>query len=504
MKGFPVIIFALTAQVRSSAFQWLTHAMQSGDVATASRLVRAQIEGEEGASLDQKSSADAAYIALLCGDLMLCQDHAEDAEECYRRAVKASSQGARGGTRVLSCRTTGFMNLYQQRYSTAAACFRRVVDDEAATPLLQVEALCGLALVHHGLGQQESALEHIDRAAELASQANVRQGCPELEMLVVVVRTEMRVCFEIRAHADLQDHVFWRTPHFSQRKAQTLIQEPPHQLAVIEACTQTYGSLSLVAQHLAFLGSLVRVTCGDARATEALLNYLSWLQGSQLRATERKARLEIALVAMVSRQVDVARAALEPLCGRQAEGHAQRWTVELLYCLARMHALSANAEESMKHYQRYALESVQCVRAEASEPALTDVHGGQMPTFVKDDVEMALTAKYRRAYRYMLSHLDCADLSVREIADEIGVTERALQSAFKAQVGMAPAEVLRRCRVERIRKDLLRVDNAGATVIETAARWGIANRSTLVSIYRRYFHETPAQTLQQAQSRSLA
>jgi Bacterial regulatory helix-turn-helix proteins, AraC family len=32
-------------------------------------------------------------------------------------------------------------------------------------------------------------------------------------------------------------------------------------------------------------------------------------------------------------------------------------------------------------------------------------------------------------------------------------------------------------------------------VIDTAARWGIRNRSTLVSLYRKYFSETPSETL---------
>jgi AraC-like DNA-binding protein len=65
---------------------------------------------------------------------------------------------------------------------------------------------------------------------------------------------------------------------------------------------------------------------------------------------------------------------------------------------------------------------------------------------------------------------------------------------------MTPAEVVRRCRVERIRHDLLHGDAAGLTVIETASRWGIRNRSTLVSLYRKYFRETPAQTLSRSET----
>ncbi|NIF99764.1 hypothetical protein F3J18_31625, partial [Burkholderia sp. Ax-1720] len=57
-----------------------------------------------------------------------------------------------------------------------------------------------------------------------------------------------------------------------------------------------------------------------------------------------------------------------------------------------------------------------------------------------DDVSARLPAKYRRAYRYVLDNLDRADLSVREIATQIGVTERTKpiqapgRSVMKAQL----------------------------------------------------------------------
>jgi len=164
--------------------------------------------------------------------------------------------------------------------------------------------------------------------------------------------------------------------------------------------------------------------------------------------------------------------------------------------MAKVCALGGRFDESMRHYQRYALESMQCVRTESSgqEPAARP-GASASPSAVKDDIEMRLPAKYRRAYRYLLEHLDCAELSVREIADDLGVTERALQGTFKSHLGMTPGEVMQRCRVERIRTDLLRTDAPGTSVIETAARWGIRNRSTLVTSYRKYFSETPTETL---------
>jgi AraC-like DNA-binding protein/tetratricopeptide (TPR) repeat protein len=482
-KEFKMIIFTLTALVRSTHAPWLQAALRAGDVQHAATLAQTFLDGAAHGG----GSALTANIAVLCGDLMLAQDRDEDAEDCYRQALKAAGQGARGDVRLLSCRNTGFMNLYQQRFGTAVACFRRVVEDEAAGAQQQVEALCGLAMAHHGMGQKTQALACLDRAAEQTTNGNE----PHLVMLTSVLRTELQVQRDIRAHSELQDHVFWQLPSHSAQAAQDTV----HPLAAVQAGLLAYEPLPLVARHLEHLRNLILASCGDNAALQRSHEHLSWLRHAHLSALERQARLETALVAIALRNVDMARGLLEPLCGRGAEGGTQRWNFELSYCLARVCALSGRSDESLKHYQRYALESVQCVRAETADPSQGPAQAQPAGGAVKDDVEMALPAKYRRAYRYMLEHLECATLSVREIADEIGVTERALQSVFKAQLGMTPAEVVRRCRVERIRQDLLRGDSAGVTVIETASRWGIRNRSTLVSLYRKYFRETPAQTL---------
>lgn len=426
---------------------------------------------------------------MLCGDLMLAQDRDDDAEDCYRMALKAAAQSPRGVVRVLSCRNTGFMKLYQQRFGTAVACFRRIVDDEVASIAYKVEAHCGMALAHHGMGQTDEALTCLDRAAELADTAEAAHR-PLLVMLASVLRTDMLVQQDIRAHNELRDHVFWQSPSCTAQADAQL-----HPLAAVQACLGAYDKLPLIANHLHHLQGLILATCGDASAVQRSQDHLAWLRRSHMAAGERQARMETALVAITTRNVELARNLLEPLCMRAADGAPQRWNFELSYCLARICAMTGRSDESLKHYRRYALESVQCVRAETAEHAGGDQASRQGHSAVKDDVEMSLPANYRRAYRYMLQHLACDSLSVREIAEEIGVTERALQSVFKTHLGMTPAEVLRRCRVERIRQDLLRGDTAGMTVIETAARWGIRNRSTLVSVYRKYFRETPAETL---------
>lgn len=173
-----------------------------------------------------------------------------------------------------------------------------------------------------------------------------------------------------------------------------------------------------------------------------------------------------------------------------------RGDVELQYCLSKVHQLCGRIDQSLKHYQRYAMESMQCVRSAARDAARSG--GAPAPataTGPKDEVEMSLPAKYRRAYRHLLDNLGSPTLGVRELSESIGVTDRTLQLVFKTYLGMTPVQVIQRGRVERIRDDLINGDHPTLTVMQAAERWGIRNRSTLISVYRRFCHETPAQTL---------
>jgi AraC-like DNA-binding protein len=471
-------LYAITALARQGLAKTLVSLVVQGRIVEATGRAEALLESSPG--------ADDADVALLCGDLMLAQDRDEEAEEMYRLAVRAAAHAPRGQVRVVSCRSTGFMSLYQQRFGTAAACFRRIAEDPVASAAQRTEALVALGVALHAMGQTAAATAALDEAAEVAGEAAT--DLP-LATLVSLVRVELSVQQEIRSHAALHDHVFWNAAPCSRARSQM---EP---LAALDACLAAHGNWALVAERLRHLRALVLATCGDAAAMQALPRHLACLREKGLSSEERQSRLDVALVAIVARQADMARQVLEPLCSRAADGPRERWNLELSYCLAKLAALNGRGDESMQHYQRYALESVQRLRTESPG----DAHAGRsaVPAErpVRDDVEMGLPAKYRRAYRYMLDHLDCVSLSVREIAEHVGVTERALQAVFRSHLGMTPVEVMRRCRVERIRNDLINDEGSRLTVIEAAARWGIRNRSTLVSAYRKHFDETPAETL---------
>jgi AraC-like DNA-binding protein len=422
-------------------------------------------------------------LAELCGDLMLALDRPEEAEAIYRQAVLAAAKvDDRGATRLSSSRATGMMSLHARRLRTAAACFQRIASDPQASPRRRVDALCALARVQHGLGQADRVALSLDEAASLAAQAD---GDLQ-QMLVALLRLEISAQRQLRAHEALRDHVFWRTTNELPSASAAL---PP--LQTIDSCLRTHGEHRFIVQGLTLYRDLLTASLGDLIALAALPGHLAARRRAGHAALEHSARIEAALVAITARNSELSRALLDPL---QSDPLRRRWNMETLYCLSKLSALTGRVDDALRWYQSYALESVQCVRAETLTAA-PDSAGSSEATFRTDEVEMQLPPKYRRAYRYMIEHLDCAGLSVREIADHLGVSERALQLTFRAHLGLTPAELMQRCRMERIRDDLLCEDKTAASVFETAARWGIRNRSTLANSYRKYFRETPTQTL---------
>lgn len=480
-----MFFYLLTAMARSSSARNLVPMVLNGQARGAASCAMHTLERTDA---DDDGSA-ATEHATLAADLMLAQDCAEEAEDLYRRALTAAMAAPRGQLRITACRNTGLLSLYHRRYSTAASSFKRIVDDDAATLSQRVEALAGAAFTHQALGRSDMASAAMDDAADRLDITDADANIASLKLFVRVVRIELAVQYAIRTNAGLPDHIFWQSDCAclnARRNDEDLIAE------LREALAAVVGHM-LLTQRLQYLMSLMQACTGRTLALAQAHEHLSWLRRMHLAAPERQCRIEGALVAIVARDVELARSLLEPLSGRHAEG-PQRWNFELSYCRAKLCEMTGQNEEHLRHYQRYALESVMCLRSETQKapPAKTSA---QRAGEAGDEIELALPAKYRRAYRYLISQMGRSDLSVREIADHIGVSERAVQSAFRSNLGMTPVELLRRSRVERIHDELLHTDGCGQTVVETAARWGIRNRSTLVSSYRKHFQETPSDTL---------
>lgn len=92
-----------------------------------------------------------------------------------------------------------------------------------------------------------------------------------------------------------------------------------------------------------------------------------------------------------------------------------------------------------------------------------------------------------------------AVLTVAEIADRVGISERSLQLSFRRQLGMRPSEYLRDARLEQVRHELLATSPEDRSVSRVAMDWGFSNLGRFAGAYRRKFGEKPSQT---ARSRS--
>jgi AraC-like DNA-binding protein/uncharacterized glyoxalase superfamily protein PhnB len=95
---------------------------------------------------------------------------------------------------------------------------------------------------------------------------------------------------------------------------------------------------------------------------------------------------------------------------------------------------------------------------------------------------------------------DCADqeLTSEQLASAVAVTPRALQYAFRKELGCTPHDYLRRVRLDLARQSLR--DGSSGSVGDAAARFGFFNPGRFASDYRQVFDENPGQTLNRGPS----
>jgi len=101
----------------------------------------------------------------------------------------------------------------------------------------------------------------------------------------------------------------------------------------------------------------------------------------------------------------------------------------------------------------------------------------------------------REAEDYMHTYLD-RPMTLLEICEAIGVSERALIYAFCDRIGLSPKAYLKSLKLNRLRQDLKAADPRTQSVHQIARSWGFDHSGALAADYRRLFGELPRQTLQ--------
>ena len=109
-----------------------------------------------------------------------------------------------------------------------------------------------------------------------------------------------------------------------------------------------------------------------------------------------------------------------------------------------------------------------------------------------------LLRSVRRAQDFLHSHV-AEPLSLADICEQLGVSARALQTAFKQDIGQTPMAYLREIRLDCVRQALLEPEQpARAIVSQVAAQYGFLHLGHFAAHYRRRFGELPHQTLARA------
>ena len=104
----------------------------------------------------------------------------------------------------------------------------------------------------------------------------------------------------------------------------------------------------------------------------------------------------------------------------------------------------------------------------------------------------------RRAQEFLESRTECP-VALADVCQHVGVSARALQSAFKAHTGHSPMEFFRLLRLDGVRRALQTAGLADAQPIgQVAARYGFIHLGHFAAQYHTRFGELPTQTLKRS------
>jgi AraC family ethanolamine operon transcriptional activator len=84
-------------------------------------------------------------------------------------------------------------------------------------------------------------------------------------------------------------------------------------------------------------------------------------------------------------------------------------------------------------------------------------------------------------------------LTMSKLCSIIGTSRRTLENIFLESLGVSPYQYVRVIRLNAIRRELLSEENAGVSIGDITAKWGIWHFSRFASDYRHMFGQLPSQ-----------
>jgi AraC-like DNA-binding protein len=447
----------------------------------------------------QASGEHDVLVGRVTARCLLAMGREEEAEELMRQMLKAYDALPRKSIRCSAAIDQATFMLHLNKPARAAQTIVELADDATVPAAERIEVLVLLGAAYLAMGRHADAFQSLELASQRGTDAAEKTALSGMAELVELARLHLEVSVWLRSLDELLDH-----GHCSANDSVLKRLRPVTELDLqLQALTRRLDPASLGGQHAAQLHARLRAGLGLAGGTQALLSEVARVEACEMSGVAAKFRVDAALACLAGRNVRAATELLNTLVFDEKKLSGHRFASELNYCASKLHTHNGRHCDALRLYKIYssgALENLRSIGSTARAPRClgVSVNNGSV-----DSTESRLPPRYRRAYRYLIEHLDQPELSVRQVAAQIAVTERSLQLAFHKHLGMTPAEVIRDCRMKRIHADLTEAGSQDG-VLAVAMRWGVTNRSTLAQGYRASYAQTPSETRRSAVSEDLA
>lgn len=416
-----------------------THLVAQGDFLGARKLANE-------AKLRCTDAFSESCMAQAAADMSILLGEYEQAETLYAGAVSALTGSPH--LNAVSCRATGIQALFQHRFDVATHCFRRNAEETVSVEF-RLESYAILALIYREVGLDKSAYENCFKLRNLAEQTS-RQNWRDVSMLVALDLAAYR---EIYASSAMSDHIFRHMKGAVIEVVDTpLIGEHADNWALDPEMAP------LVLARKQHLMHMVHLASGKKLAWEEIekFSHAQFAKNSNLYL--KYGYLEIGLAAIAGGNYDIA----EQLMSNESWMEAHRDlkaknTVridqnEWLFFFAKMQKKSAAIDENSAFYQLYLERSFKAIHQFTNklQQIISNglVNAGALPLSLEVSARLAqpseqIPVRCQRAYDYIQENSWRSDVSVREVASIIGVSERWLQLQFKRHYGCSPKTVIR-------------------------------------------------------------
>jgi hypothetical protein len=383
----------------------------------------------------------AADMSILLGDY-------EQAESFY--ACSVSGLAGSPYLNAASCRATGIQALFQNRFDVATHCFRRNTE-EGVSVEYQLESYATLALIYREVGLDKESHESFSKLKNLVATTNRQAWC----CLSNLVGLDLAAYRAVYSRSTMSDHIFRSMNGVNQVPVQeTVFIEKPGNSSLGQALSP------LLIARKNHLMKMIDLAGGKKVDWNDLQNFSQFPFAENSRLCMKYSCLEIGLAAVAGGHHDIAQKLMLKYSWlgthwyNKAKSTARIDQNELLYFLAKMQTKNLTIEDNNSFYHIY-LESafkaihqftnkLQKIVSNGLVNAYTHASGEPLKKVAEVNHSSRLVPVLcQQAYDYIQENSWRSDVSVREVASIIGVSERWLQLQFKRHYGCSPKAMIR-------------------------------------------------------------